>query len=38
MLLTKYHMGDEVKKTETGKFYSTNGSEEGCVEAYSAEA
>jgi hypothetical protein len=37
LLLTKYHSGDEVKKTEMGRTCGTNGGEERCIQGFSGE-
>jgi hypothetical protein len=36
-LLTKYHSGDQVKKTEMGRTCSTYGGEEMCIQGFSRE-
>jgi hypothetical protein len=35
--LTKYHSGDEVKKTEMGRTCGTYGGEERCIQGFSGE-
>jgi hypothetical protein len=37
LLLTKYHLGDEVKKTEMGRTCGTYGGEERCIQGFSGE-
>jgi hypothetical protein len=37
VLLTKYHSGDQVKKTEMSRTCGTYGGEEGCLQGFSAE-
>jgi hypothetical protein len=37
VLLTKYHSGDQVKKTEMGRTYGTYGGEERCIQGFSGE-
>jgi hypothetical protein len=37
VLLTKYHSGDEVKKTEMGRTCGTYGGEEKCIQGFSGE-
>jgi hypothetical protein len=35
--LTKYHSGDEVKKTEMGRTCGTYGGEQRCIQGFSGE-
>jgi hypothetical protein len=35
VLLTEYHSGDQVKKTEMGRTCSTDGCEERCIQGFS---
>jgi hypothetical protein len=37
VLLTKYHLGHQVKKTEMGKTCGTYGGEERCIQGFSGE-
>jgi hypothetical protein len=37
VLLTKYHSGDQVKKTEMGRTCGTYGGEERCIQGFSGE-
>ena len=37
VLLTGYHSGDQVKKTEMGRSCITNGREERCIQGFSGE-
>jgi hypothetical protein len=37
VLLTKYHSGDQVKKTEMGRTCGTYGGEERCIKGFSGE-
>jgi hypothetical protein len=37
VLLTKYHSGDEVKKTEMGRTCGTDGGGERCIQGFSGE-
>jgi hypothetical protein len=37
VLLTKYHSGDQVKKTEIGRTYGTYGGEERCIQGFSGK-
>jgi hypothetical protein len=37
VLLTKYHSGDKVKKTEMGRTCGTSGGEERCIQGFSGE-
>ena len=37
VLLTRYHSGDQVKKTEMGKTCSTYGGDERCIQGFSRE-
>jgi hypothetical protein len=37
VLLTKYHSGDQVKKTEMGRACSTYGDEERYIQGFSGE-
>ena len=34
LLFTKYHLGNQIKKTEMGKAYSTYGEEERCIQGF----
>jgi hypothetical protein len=38
VLLTRYHSGDQVKKTEMGRTCSTFGLEERCIQGFTGEA
>jgi hypothetical protein len=37
VLLTKYHSGDKVKKTEMGRTCGTYGGEERCIQGFNGE-
>jgi hypothetical protein len=37
VLLTNYHWGDHVKKTEMGRTCGTYGGEEKCIQSFSGE-
>jgi hypothetical protein len=37
LLLTKYHSGDQVKKTEMGRTCGTYGGEERCIQGFNGE-